>query len=289
MATGDLVTGDWRAEFRGLALGDGSPYELVAISGLLDLPEVRSSDRTLLRRHGLLPGDDFLGGRSVALTLEVQADDAGALGAALDDLLEAFRVGPGEEPFVFQFPGVAGGGKRLVYARTRKRSAPLDLSFLYGRARVEVELFATDPRLYGFVEHSGTSPLPTAGGGVSFPMTYPVSFGALSTGGTIVATNAGTFPTSPFFRIDGPVTDPRIENLTTGESLVLDISVGAGEFLTIDVEARTVLLGGKASRYSSLESSSTWWDLEPGRNEVTFRAATPTSASLSMTWRSAWA
>ena len=34
MTTGDLVTGDWTAEFRGLALGDGSPYELGAIEGL---------------------------------------------------------------------------------------------------------------------------------------------------------------------------------------------------------------------------------------------------------------
>jgi uncharacterized repeat protein (TIGR03943 family) len=32
-------------------------------------------------------------------------------------------------------------------------------------------------------------------------------FGAVSTGGSIFATNAGTFPTPPMFRIDGPVTN----------------------------------------------------------------------------------
>jgi hypothetical protein len=286
---GDLVTGDWQAEFRGLALGDGSPYDLVAVSGLLDLPEVRAADRALLRRHGLLPGDDFLGGRAVAVTLEVQEDDPAAFGRALDDLLAAFRVGPSEEPFVFQFPGVAGGGRRLLHARTRKRSAPLDLSFLYGTARVEVELFATDPRIYDATERTSASTLPSAGGGWNFDLTFPATFGAVSQGGAIVAMNDGTFPSPPVFRIDGPVVNPRMENLATGEVLDLFIELAAGEFLVLDTEARTVLLGGTASRYSRLSATSTWWDLEPGRNDVTFRASTPSSASLSMTWRSAWA
>lgn len=289
MATGDLVTGDWRAEFRGLALGDGSSYDLVAVRGLLDLPDVRSADRALLRRHGLLPGDDFLGGRTVDLTLEIHADDPSSLGATLDALLVAFQVGPGEAPFVFQFPGVAGGGKRQVYARTRKRSAPMDLSFVYGTARVQVQLLATDPRIYDAATRTASSSLPTAGGGMNFDLVFPATFGAVSTGGAIVAMNDGTFQTSPTFRIDGPVTNPRVENLTTGEVLALAIDLAAGQYLVIDTEARTVLLGGTASRYSSLSASSSWWDLEPGRNDVTFRASTPSEASLSMTWASAWA
>lgn len=282
------VSADWQLEYAGLLMGDGTNYDVVEVVGLGDLPDVAASDRPRLRRHGLHPGDDFMGGRSVTLALEVWADTDAALSDALEALAEATNAGSPEAALEFQLPGVAGGGRRRVLARPRKRSAPLDLSHLHRLARVDVEFFATSPVIQDAVESSETTTLPSAGGGLNFPATFPITFGAVSTGGTIAAVNAGTFPTSPSFRIDGPCTNPRIENVTEGAILALDIELGAGEYLLIDADARTVLLNGTASRYSSLTTTSEWWDLQPGTSDVTFRASTTSAATLTVTWRSAW-
>lgn len=290
MAAGDLITTDWQIEYNGVLLGDGTPYSLVQVTGLLEAPEVRTSDRSRLRRHGLTAGDDFLGGRAVAVTVEVYSASDAAFATDMAALLAATVPGnsAGELPLVFQIPGVAGGGKRFVSARLRRRSAPVDLQYLYRAPVVELEFQTTSPYFVENALQTATSVLPSAAGGLTFNATFPLLFGAAATGGTISATNSGNFDTYPTFRIDGPVVNPRITNATTGETLALNITLATGEFLTIDSDQRTILLGGTASRYSSLDSSSVWWDLAPGTSNVTFRAATSTAAVLTMTWRSAW-
>lgn len=290
MAAGDLVTAEWQIEYNGVLLGDGTPYSLVQVQGLLDVPEVRTSDRTRLRRHGLQAGDDFLGGRTITVTVEVYSATASAFAADMETLLTGLSPAQsaGELPLVFRIPGVAGGGKRRVDARLRRREVPIDLQYLYQVPLVTLEFLATSPLLEDFTEASGISTLPSAGGGLVFPAVAPFTFGAVSTGGTITATNEGNFPASPSFRIDGPVVNPRLENLTSGKVLSMNITLAAGEYLLIDAEARTILLGGTSSRYSTLAVGSEWWDLEPGTSSVTFRASTSTAATLTMTWRSAW-
>ena len=278
--------------YSGLTMGMGTIYRVGNIAGLIDMPDIRSADRVRLRRHGDLAGDDFAGQRDIEVSILVDgtALDGPTYTAAMDALLTATRPGRAEMALTFRIPGVAGGGDRQVLARPRKRTIPLEPE-RYGIAQapeVTVLFTATDPRIYDAALQTGTSTLPTAGGGLTFNVTPNLVFGAVSTGGSIFALNAGTFPTSPTFRIDGPVTNPRIENLTSGLTLSLNITLGVGDFLLIDSEARTILLGGTASRYSSLAVGSSWFSLDPGTSEVRFRATTPTAAQLTMSWRSAW-
>jgi hypothetical protein len=63
---------DWTCEYNGLVMGEpDSAVSIVAVDGLLTLPEIRSSDLTLVQRHGLYAGDDYMNGRTVTVTLEV--------------------------------------------------------------------------------------------------------------------------------------------------------------------------------------------------------------------------
>ncbi|MFN0028411.1 MAG: phage distal tail protein [Acidimicrobiales bacterium] len=142
--------------------------------------------------------------------------------------------------------------------------------------------------IYADTASEGSCSLPSAGGGLSFPLTFPRTYGAVATGGTILAVNAGSFDTGCTFRIDGPAVNPKIESVTAGKTLAINITLLVGEFLVIDTQYRTVLLGGTTSRYSSLDSTSRWFSLAPGTNEIAFRAATSTVASLTAVWRSAW-
>jgi phage-related protein len=187
-----------------------------------------------------------------------------------------------------QIPGVADGNKFRLWARPRRRNAPINREWYYNIPIVTIEMVATDPRLYADTESSQAIALPSAGGGLTFNASPNLTFGAVSTGGEQTLNNAGTFKTSPVFKILGPVTDPRLINTTTDETWHWEGTVASGDFLTVDMEDRTVLLNGTASRYDGLTSSSVFWDLAPGDNSVQYRAAAFTASTATATWRSAW-
>lgn len=291
MAVGDLVVQDWQAEWDGV-LFDGatedSPIQIVSVEGLADMPELTTADRERLRRHGTIPGDDFLGPRSTTWTLRVEGDDDDTTRAACDALRGATIPGRDESPLVFQIPGVAGARKCRMMARCRRRSIPMEQLYRVGIVEAVLEFTATDPRLYGEDQRVETSSLPSAGGGLDVPAAVPFVIGTATTGGSIFAVNDGTFDTPLTARIDGPADNPRIIDVTNDRAIQFDLSLAAGEWLEIDTEARTVMLNGTTSRYYSIATGSEWFDLGKGTTEITFRASTSTAATLTLTWRSAW-
>jgi Siphovirus-type tail component, C-terminal domain len=282
------VVAAYQMSYAGLLVGDGTAYELNQIEGLADMPDLRTSDRTRLRRHGELPGDDFLEGRSIVLTLEVFGADDTAFQAAIDALKAAFTPGNPETALTLQVPGIAGGGQRRLNVRPRKLALPVDVDrFFYRQPIVAIQLDATDPRIYDDALQSVATSLAATPTGHTWNNTWNLSWGTAGVSGSIFALNAGTFPTLPAFRIDGPVVNPSIENITDGLTLAFNITLGSGEFLDVDSDARTVLLGGTASRYNTLTTHD-WFDLKPGVTELKFRGTTAGAPQLTATWRSAW-
>lgn len=289
MAEGDLITGDYELEYRNLLLGGSSSYGIASIDGLADLPAIRFVDTPRLQRDGLRPGNDYLGQRTVTLSIDIHATSDADLATKVEALQTAFRPGLNtEEPLVFQIPGLADGQKARVNCRVRKRSSQIGQNWLYRYPRMVLQLSATDPRIYSNTLNTDITSLPTSAGGRTYPKTYPLVYGAVSTGGTISAVNSGSYSTPVQLRIDGPVTDPKITNTTTGDYLSFKITVDSGDYLLVDTATRTVLLNGTASRYSSLDSSSRWFDLEPGTNQLDYSAITFSSSTLTASWRSAW-
>lgn len=289
MAVGDLVINTWEVEYRGLKIGGDSPYMFVRIEGLADLPEVRSADRPLLRRHGLHPATDFMGGREVTITFDIKANSEAEFNTLLTDLQRAFRVtSQPEEPMVLMIPGIASGNKARIYARTRYRSIPIGLEWLYKNPLATIRMACTDPRVYSDAEQSGNTGLATTSGGLEFPAVFPLTFGAPTSGNSIIADNVGTTEAPWVARIDGPVINPSIENVTTGTTLSIDISLDTGDFLILDSTYRTIMLNGTASRYNLLSTDSVWADLEPGTNEIKFRATSYSAGTLTLYWRNAW-
>ena len=288
MAVGDLVTADWEMEYQGFAFGGDSDYAIAQIQGLADLPAITNGDRSRLLRHGLHPGDDFLQGRTVVMAIEVYGADSDELETNIQSLYTALRPAQDEAALVMQIPGLANGAKFLIWARPRRRSAPINREWFYNIPVMQVEWAATDPRLYALTESSTIISLPTTSGGLTFSVTPNLTFGSVSTGGEADLSNAGTFQTGPVVKITGPVTDPSLENVTTGKTWDYTGTIASGDYLLVDMEDRTVLLNGTASRYSNLTASSEFWDLEPGTNTIQFRAAAYTASTATVTWRSAW-
>lgn len=283
---GELITADYQLEYRGLLLGAGTGYELVELRGL-GLAEVRSSDTARPRDHGRFAGTDYLDARVLQFDIEVWAPDADGLAERMDTLTAAFAPGDSEQPLVFQLPGA--DDKRRIHCRPRRLGYPIANGHQFGVIEaLTVECVATDPRVYDNTQQNASVGLATGGGGLEFPATFPVSFGTPGTSNIIDAGNAGTFETRPVARIDGPATNPILENITTGHQLALNGALAGGEFLLVDFAERTVLLNGTASRYGWVDDPDQWWVLVPGSNEVRFSASTyEGGALLTLSWRSA--
>lgn len=142
---------DWTISYGPITLGDAETLPAVNFTNLdvLTMPDVRTNDVTLIQRDGLWAGDDYMGGRTISLSLEVQALTREEFNSTVNLIMRAFSPGvSGESPLSFQIPGMFNGRAAFVNARTRKRSGPLDGSFARLYCAFEIELFATDPVIY---------------------------------------------------------------------------------------------------------------------------------------------
>jgi hypothetical protein len=188
---------DWTLSYGPITIGDAETLPAVNFTNfdIASTPDIRTNDIALIQRDGLWAGDDYLGGRTVNLSLEVQAMDTAEFSAAVNLIMQAFSPGvAGETPLRFRIPGIANGREAYVNARTRKRSNPLDASFARLSCAFEIELFATDPAIYAVDETNIT----------------------LKPGVLARITVDGSRSVQPYFLID-QMTNPTLTNAITGE------------------------------------------------------------------------
>ena len=137
---------------------------------------------------------------------------------------------------------------------------------------VIVDLQAPDP--CWFDAEATTLPLAGLTGGLAFPASFPASFAVQ--GSTMVVLNAGDIAAPIRIEIPGPVLNPVVENLTTGEQIALTLEVDAGKTVLIDTAYGNLLCrlvasnGTQTNAMQYLSSDSTFWQLVPGENIVTF-------------------
>lgn len=109
----------------------------------------------------------------------------------------------------------------------------------------------------------------TGSGGLSFNLTFPFSFNYTSSPATATITNSGDFAAYPTVRIIGPITNPRLKNLTTGKTLSLITTVPDGQYAEVNMKNETVLMNGVTQMINTLDpTTSEWWPLIPGDNNV---------------------
>jgi hypothetical protein len=295
MAIGDLVTGDWMIERNGVVIGDGTAYDVRLIKGLTAAPTVRAQDKEFLFRSGSRAGDDYVGDRSFTVAIDIAESTPATMTTLVDALDTAFAPSEDEVQMVFQAPGLAGGIKSYVNCRIRKRDMPMDLQYLNGLAEIDIQFHATDGRIRSLAESTDTVNLASNSGGMTFDLEFPLTFGATDTGGQLIVANDGSYPAPVVLRVDGPCIDPEVENTTVGSTLKLNYTIPTGSYIELDTDLKTVTLDGSAaagtgaSRYYALDTSSSWYDLDPGNNTLEFRAPTDDGSDLTATWRDVWA
>lgn len=267
---------------------NSAPYHMQEIEGLLSSPDIRSGDYSKLSRNGMIPGTDRYSGRAVNLNLLIDHYDETSFGDAISALSSAFSAPIDSAlPLTFTIRGVASGQTARLYVRPRKLNLPIDFEYFNGASYADIQLFATDPLIYSDDELTATITLAQDPGGMTFPLVFPLVFGGGGSYGSAIVTNDGNADAPVVIRINGPVTNPTVRNVTTGQSLGFTATIASGDYLLVDTLNRTVLLNGTADRYSYLTNPQ-WWRLAPGDNEIRYFAAITSASTAVITYRSAW-
>jgi hypothetical protein len=268
----------------GVVLG-ASPYVITqAPKGVGSAPPARTSSTPKPQQDGAYGDRGYAGPKTIELAGLLYGDGTSwaTLNARRDALIAAAYCKTDTVMTI-----VGDGLSRQITVRS---VGPSPVEVVEGNASTvadwRAEWEALDPRLYSTALYSVVAGLPVASGGVTFNMAAPITFGAAGSGGTVLAPNAGSAPAPWTARLDGPLTNPSIIHQEQGLTLMLVGSVLAGEFLTVDVLSRSILLGGTASRYGFLAAPA-WFLLNPGTNTIRFNAVSGTG-TLTFNWRDAW-
>jgi len=264
------------ATIKAVSLSMGSP-------GPRDAMAARPSD------HGATDVTRFYGPRSWELTGNIEGPDMGAMWEAVDAVKGALVLGS-THVMTFQRTGLTFDERAVV-----RVGSPVDAMALSSPApliRFGVSLLAADPRIYSnTLNTSSYDPTDSGTGGLVFPLVFPLDFQASDTAGRMSVDNEGNIASPPIFVVTGPVTNPIIDNETTGESIYTqETGLASGDTLTVDVAARSVVLNGTTSRPDLLDSSRTdWLYIEPGVNQLRLRGSdmVATETELAVSFRNA--
>ncbi|MFE7660572.1 phage tail family protein [Streptomyces celluloflavus] len=261
---------DWTAEYAGLVMGEpDSAVSIVAVDGLVSLPDVRSSDLTLVQQHGLYPGDDYMNGRTVTLTLEVYGATDAEFAQELGRVFAAFTVGGPESPLRFRFPGLAAGATAFVNARPRKRSGPVDLNFAHRVCNVVIELFATDPHIYADALTTLTLSSPWQGSTPKLRFTSP-----------------GSVPAFPVITLDN-AKDCVLTDEITGQFFGMNPLAGG---LTINSPAQRLTATDTGTLFNErISPGSVWPEYGFGEHRLSLTSGATTRATTAVfSWRNRW-
>jgi hypothetical protein len=249
---------------------DGSP------SPTLDLTQ-------RARGHGATESESFLTPRYLSMGGLIHGADMAALEAALDRLNAAVSLQP--------FDIIVLESGRLRTATVRRKGEVIPKWHSDKLAEYSILVSAKDPRKFGDLITASTR-LPFSEGGLTFPVTFPITFTGVSGTGKVTINNPGNTQAPVWLRIDGPLPAGGWTVTHQGKQASLPfataLALNSGEFVTVDMDRREVLAQGQAPR-SGYVTSRGWFSLDPGDNVIAFSAQNySATASLTVSTKPSW-
>lgn len=290
----------YRFAFNDLEFGGGdSPYQILTLDGLEDLPVIRNQDDNRGYQDGMWTGRDFLSGRTLVFTMIIRGDQNNSMSANLHALQTALQPQQqGTSVLNFQMPDAS---LQRINARVRRRAIQVNTSYSSGMATATYEFFCPDPRYYDDELQSTLLPA-TAYNTIGrtynrtylHPATIPSNpndtgdyYGGGSTEANIISNNGWT-TTYPEITITGSALNPRINDVTTGDFLAFNVTLLPSDTMVINTDLRTVTING-INRRAVLDNNSTWFAAPPGNSIYSFVAgATDGNTSCTVVWRNAY-
>jgi len=268
----------------GRADSAGVGWALQSLDGW-DGSEVRAEYTDREADHGAWASPVYLGSRPITLAGTITAPDRVTLEGALEQLRSAAALSD-TTLVVYELTG-------SKQATVRRSGKPL-MAYVTDRiATYSVLVTAADPRRYSTSLQTGTTGLPSTTGGLTYPITFPITWSATTVSGQINAVNSGSIDTRPILTIAGPVVAPTVSALYpdgTVRQLAYSLDLASGDVLAIDTDAHTVILNGGVSRRRFMTVPGGWPTIPAGASVAyQFQSSTyNATATLTATWRSAW-
>lgn len=267
----------------GYTINDGTTnvWLDVELDGL-ELPNIRTSQGNYAGKDGGYVGAQFYAPRQVTIQGNVFATDATTFESARRSLQTAIR---GQSVTVQVTTN--SGAAYILYCNLLDFKMPITRDIF--KAPFKIELLAPDPTIYDNATGTAlTANVPKiVSGGYTYPVVYPVIYAAGSSPTTVV--NSGTVSVYPTITLSGIMTNPIIQNVTTGQLFKLDgLTTSSGDVVVIDMRARSVLLNG-GSIFADVDSASSWWPLQAGNNSISLTSSGGSdTVSAVVSWRSGY-
>lgn len=246
-------------QYDSLLLGPGTPWYLAADDdALTGWDEAVATDSgTVLRsqQHGGRPGRLLSRTRVITMAMIVNSGPG-----RMDTALRTLEAGTdttatAEVPLIVQLDDVP----LLVWARCTRRAANPTRNRRLGFGKALLQFEATDPRRYALDEQALTTGLPTAETGLAWgnpdtsnglawgnpDTSNGLAWGVPGATGDVTAVNTGSADAHPVIEFRGPCTTPSLSVSGTTRVLEYGITLAAGDVLTVDCWAGTVLLSGQ--------------------------------------------
>ncbi|MFF1793340.1 phage tail protein [Kitasatospora sp. NPDC058263] len=303
---GELITTDGQIEWRGLLLGERSPYAGRLLAGWDSLPDTDDSSAPRAQQHGAYPGRLLARQRVLTWDAELIPEDP-AQDALWPQFLAQLRTVTGlrqdEQPLVVRLAGQT----LLVRGRITHRVIPSDQTYTAGHPEISLEWTCSDPLRYSLEETSAVTLLPQPSQGLDWgdgaspagldwhdgAAPAGLDWGTTGSTGDLTVTNSGDADTPVIIEFRGPVTTPSVRLQETGQVLEYDLVLAASDVLTVDTAEGTVTLASGASRLGTVTPRSgpeQAFLLPPGSSTLSFRDgpnSTGTAASMTVRYRSA--
>jgi hypothetical protein len=171
----------------------------------------------------------------------------------------------------------------------RQFNTSIDPNYTYGYITSQVQFFCPDPNYYNNNLQTATlAYLPPTGR--TYNRVYNLVYDPSTAVITTTVNNLGWATTYPTITLVGPIVDPILGNLTTGDSLVFNCTLTNADTLVVDLYNKLITLNGNPAR--NLLASGTWFAAPPGNSEFTLTgdpgSTVINQTQATITWYSAY-
>lgn len=237
------------------------------VSGL-DSPEYRLSQRDHEGVDGGYVDAEFLTTRTIVVegTLYADPNDADTV---CDTLRYNYRPMKDTVPFYYKHPNKP---VRLIYGKPQGVRYDVERLRSEGKTAIQLTILCPDPYIYdATLQQQFEGRITYQGSGHGFNHGFNLSFGGdVGDPGGLEVFNSGNHIAYPLITIFGPVTNPVISESSSGRHIGLSITLGNGEYVTIDTRRHRVTLNGMVSRRNTVTAGSRWPYVKPGTSSFTF-------------------
>lgn len=277
-------------------LSTDSNIQVSSVAGITGLPNIRGEiyDRPE-NDGGVEPANQYLGVRYSTWEFGCFGNTIADARATWTLLLTTLRACVSQQK---QLRWRANGDTLNLQSNVRVSSMTpptLNNDSMGARYMAQVIFRHADPQNYDQTSTLVATGAPTfAISGMPFPVPFPVPWAIVVVGtGAVNVTNNGDAPAWPIIEIAGPITNPVVQNSTTGKALYFDgLALSAGDTLSIYMNpaGRSASVAGVSQFKSIRMSASEFFSVSPASTEsiAISGAATDENTTMTVSLRSAY-